>query len=144
MFLASHSGIFAVKGRVDLGRDVILGPGSTEAANGLELVLARLGRADLDRLLVDDGIKLLAHLSGLGLLLDLVAVDDPAAIGIGAKAVALFHGAGALVLGLIDDLERAMPIRSGLRHAGRAARPSPCCPAASWATAAPARRNRGR
>src|SRR5271157_1513659 len=73
-----------LKGGIDPGGDVVLGAGGTEPADGLELVLAGLGRAGLDRLLVDDSVNLLAHLAGPGLALDLVAVDHATAVGKGA------------------------------------------------------------
>jgi hypothetical protein len=52
----------------------------------------------------------MAHLSGLGLLLDFVAVDHAATIGIRTEPVALLDRAEALVLGFFDDFESAMPL----------------------------------
>src|SRR5208337_4455179 len=108
-------GPFGRERGIDLRGDVVFRAGSPEAAGGLDLVLAGLGRADLYGLLVHDGIELLAHLAGLGLALDLVPIDHAAAVGKRAQSVARFHRAGALVLGLGYDLERAMPVHRVLR-----------------------------
>lgn len=71
----------------------------------------------------DDGIELVPHPASLGLFLDLVAIDHPATVWIGAQPVPLLHRPGTVVLRLLDDLERAVPVlrRPCLRnhpHAG--------------------------
>ena len=94
--------------RADYGAVVVLGLWRAVAPDPLvPAALARL--QNLPRLtpLVDDREELLAHPSGLGLRLDLVAVDHPAAVAIGTVAVAAGHRAGKLLFGRGDDLERA-------------------------------------
>ena len=51
-----------------------------------------------------------AHAAGLGLSLHLIAIDHPAAVGIGAGGSTALHRALALLAGPAHDLEAAVPI----------------------------------
>ncbi len=74
------------------------------------LVFTSLRDTGLDRLPVDDGVKLLAHFAGPSLRFDvLIAVDDAPTVGKRAEAVSLFHRTGAVVLGVGHDLDGAHP-----------------------------------
>ena len=97
---------------------VVLRPRRPVAAHPfVPAALARLQHLPGNSLLVDDREQLLAHPPGLGLRLDLVAVDHPAAVGVRTVPVAAGHSAGKLLLHRPDDLERADAAR-GSRTAG--------------------------
>src|SRR5690606_24122304 len=90
----------------DLCGDVVFGARRAVAADPRLAGLACLGLLD-DPALVDHGVELVAHLAGLRLALDLVAVHDPAALRVRAGGVPPGDGSRRLFLGLVDDLERA-------------------------------------
>ena len=94
--------------RADVGVVVVLGSWRAVTPDPLvPAVLARLQNFPGLTTLVDDREELLAHPSGLGLRLDLVAVDYPAAVAIRTVPGAAGHCAGKLLFGRGDDLERA-------------------------------------
>ena len=87
---------------------VVLRPGRAVAPDPFVAApLTGLEHAPRHTSLVDDREELFAHPPGLGLPLDLVAVDHPAAVVVRTVAVTAGHGAGKLLLGRADDLERA-------------------------------------
>ena len=101
----------------DLRTVVVLGPRRAVASDPLvPAALARL-RSGLHSPLVDDREELLAHSAGLGLRLDLVAVDHPAAVAVGAVPVPASYRARELLVNRPDDLERADAAR-GSRTTG--------------------------
>ena len=95
--------------RLNLRAVVVLRPGCPVAAHP-PVLAAFAGLEDfLDPPPVDDGEELFAHPARLSLTLDLVAIDDPAAIGIGASSGTPRHRAARLLPGGLDDLEGATP-----------------------------------
>ena len=99
-------GQLLLKPRLNLGVVVILGPGCPVSPDPFILsALPRFQGLD-DALFVNHREKLFAHVAGLGLAFDLIAVDHPAAIGIGTCPVAARHCTVRLLLGGFDDLKR--------------------------------------
>ena len=129
----------------DLGAVVVLGPRRPIATHPLLPRPPCLGRGQ-HPLLVGHREELLTHAPGLCLRLDLVAVDHPPAIRIRACPVSARHRARRLLLRRSDNLERTDPALRPRPRAEMRVEPSPRShptPAASSATAAPARRNTG-
>ena len=96
---------------------VVLRPGRAVAADPLLAGAAGL-RPDGLPPLADHREELLAHLPGLRLRLDRIAVDDPAAVRERARPVAARHRARRLLPRRADDLEPAHPAAGARPAAG--------------------------
>ena len=94
------------KPRLNFGAVVVLGTRRPVAPDPFVFASLSGFQGLYDAFLVDDGVELLAHVAGLGLGLDLIAVDHAPAIGIRAGAGATRHRAIRLFPGGLDDLER--------------------------------------
>ena len=116
---------FLIESRSDFGAVVVFGSGYAVAANPFWLAPFTGFQEPFDAPSVNNGIQLLTHTASLSLSLDLVAVDNPPAIGIRAGAVAARHRAGRLLSGRVDDLECTEAARGTCVRADTGPEPDP-------------------